>query len=64
MGRGAAVRSAARIGVDSSAISGYSPVVTDYRDTQELKPGSVIIGAVVLVALAFGTVFFIATSGG
>jgi hypothetical protein len=51
-------------GVDSAAVSRYSPAVADYRDTQELNPLSVIIGAVVLVGLAFGTVFFIATNGG
>lgn len=44
-------------------MSGYSPAVTEYRDTQELKPGPVIIGAIVLVALAACTVFFIANGG-
>lgn len=52
------------MGLDSAAVCGYSPAVADYRDTQELNPIPVLIGAVVLVALAFGTVFFIATNGG
>lgn len=33
--------------------------MTQHRETQELKPSLIITGAILMVALAFGTVGFI-----